>query len=162
MYDEMINFFRSEYDKNILLYGKETIYEKLEISDEVLYNHLIMKRSGGLYSIPVCFGVRIGYKTDVGVILIFERISFTTKNINLLKTLFENKTDANGEKLLQGMFFIDCQFSTPLEINSKISADVCFRNCVFKRCNIKCVTCSANIVAICFLNPLIECIFSIW
>lgn len=133
MFGEDINYFRSEYDKNILIYGRETIYEPLDISYEELSYHLRQQKQIGLPVNSVCFGVKIGLKISVGVILIFERISFTTANVPLLKKLFEDTQDEFGEKLVSGIFFIDCQFSTPLAIDKPIDVDVCFRNCVFKR-----------------------------
>ena len=72
MFGEDINYFRSEYDKNILIYGRETIYEPLDISYEELSYHLRQQKQIGLPVNSVCFGVKIGLKISVGVILIFE------------------------------------------------------------------------------------------
>ena len=94
----------------------------------ICYNLYKLKRKYEFFEF-----VKIGLKISVGVILIFERISFTTANVPLLKKLFEDTQDEFGEKLVSGIFFIDCQFSTPLAIDKPIDVDVCFRNCVFKR-----------------------------
>lgn len=133
MYQEEISYFKSEYDKNIILYGKQTIYEPLRLSEAELYNALDDQKDRGIQSTPICFGVRLGKKVHGRLILIFERLSFSIKDVNLLKNLFLNETDDEGNRDIEGIFFIDCQFLTPLTIEEPTEADVCFRNCVFER-----------------------------
>ena len=40
MYETQVSYFKSEYDKNIVLYGKQTIYEPLPISEDKLLNEI--------------------------------------------------------------------------------------------------------------------------
>ena len=131
MYENEVSYFKSVYDKDICLYGKQTIYEPLEITETQLYDCLMTARP--LPSKQICFGLRIagGYQ---GWILIFERLSFSIKNISLLKKLFANNKQSVHKRLsIEGIFFIDCQFITPLIIEEPISIDLCFRNCLFRK-----------------------------
>ena len=78
MYETQVSYFKSEYDKNIVLYGKQTIYEPLTISEEKLLNEI--KWQTGLTSRQICFGVRtaLNYnplqKDSTRPVVIFERI----------------------------------------------------------------------------------------
>ena len=131
MYDEEISYFKSAYDKNICLYGKQTIHEPLHLTVEQLYDRLINERP--LPSTQVCFGVRIAGGNH-GWILIFERLSFSINNIVLLRHMFSNTPkNINKKLLIEGVFFIDCRFITPVKIEEQTEVDLCFRNCVFER-----------------------------
>lgn len=143
MYETQVSYFKSEYDKNIVLYGKQTIYEPLTISEEKLLNEI--KWQTGLTSRQICFGVRtaLNYnplqKDSTRPVVIFERISFSIEQCDLIRKLLTQKIDYEDKKVNVDVFFINCHFLTPVVITEPVETDVCFRGCKFSRdCVFKC------------------------
>lgn len=143
MYETQVSYFKSEYDKNIVLYGKQTIYEPLTISEEKLLNEI--KWQTGLTSRQICFGVRtaLNYnplqKDSTRPVVIFERISFSIEQCDLIRKLLTQKIDYEDKKINVDVFFINCHFLTPVVITEPVETDVCFRGCKFSRdCVFKC------------------------
>ncbi|MBQ6854376.1 MAG: helix-turn-helix domain-containing protein [Alphaproteobacteria bacterium] len=143
MYETQVSYFKSEYDKNIVLYGKQTIYEPLPISEDKLLNEI--KWQTGLTSRQICFGVRtaLNYnplqKDSTRPVIIFERISFSIEQCDLIRKLLTQKIDYEDRQVNVDVFFINCHFSTPIVITEPVETDVCFRGCKFSRdCVFKC------------------------
>ena len=143
MYETQVSYFKSEYDKNIVLYGKQTIYEPLTISEEKLLNEI--KWQTGLTSRQICFGVRtaLNYnplqKDSTRPVVIFERISFSIEQCDLIRKLLTQKIDYEDRQVNVDVFFINCHFLTPVVITEPVETDVCFRGCKFSRdCVFKC------------------------
>ena len=135
MYENEVSYFKSVYDKNIILYGKQTFYEELAISDEELFKAIHRQQKRGLDSTQPCFGVRLGVapRTNGVVVIIFERISFSVENLDLLQKTISRQVLYEDERLSVDAIFVNCKFMTPLFLKEPVRSQICFKDCVFER-----------------------------
>ncbi len=132
MFKTEMEYFQSEFDKNIILYGAETQYRNLHLDTEKLFQSIKEQKDVG--STTVCEGVSIGKASQHSLpVIIFERILFTGEHIELLSKLFSIEDNRHNEYLISAIYFIDCKFRYPVIQQLPTYTSICFKGCIFKK-----------------------------